>query len=78
MILIATRRYVIENHRARRDYLATDSLYRREDGFVLKLTTNGHPEEPDTEEALTLEQVHYWLREWRWQIKRAVYSPEVF
>lgn len=74
MILIATRRYIIEDASARRDYVATDSLHRNKEGrFILTLTTNGHPYEADTEEEMSLEQAHYWLRELPWQIKRAVY-----
>jgi hypothetical protein len=69
MQLIATRRYALDDH-ARKEYAATDRLYRMDDGrFELRLSTDGLPGEPDSEEELCSESAFDWLNEMPEQIE---------
>ena len=74
MTIIATRIYPIDDIRTGIEYEARDTMVRNVDGgFTLKRATNGHPGEPDSESSYCLADVHEWLRDMPWQIRRAVY-----
>jgi hypothetical protein len=63
MQLIATRRYALDGLTGK-EYAATDTLFRLDDGqFMLTLTTNGHTQEPDEEKLIDSEYAFQWLGE---------------
>jgi hypothetical protein len=63
MQLIATRRYALDDHTGK-EYAATDTLFRLDTGqFVLRLTTDGLPGEPDEEKVIDAEYAFQWLGE---------------
>jgi hypothetical protein len=63
MQLIATRRYALDDLTGK-EYAATDTLFRLDTGqFMLRLTTDGLPGEPDEERPLDPESAFEWMGE---------------
>lgn len=67
-ILIATRRYELDGYRCE------DRMLRLGQGFVLRRTAGGHPQEVDNEVGYSLAECFQWLREESQQIERAAVS----